>query len=392
MNRRSFIASMGALALGQLLSGCGAQARPTLSVKFLKTSIPPQLLQEFERTLTQRAVLNFEAANQLQELFEQLKTWQQPESDSPRGWGGLALPRWGGQQSTAPADLITLGDYWLATAIRQNLIRPFNPDQLREWNRLTPPWQALVTRDRQGYVDPEGEVWGAPYRWGSTVIAYRTEAFKELGWVPQDWSDLWRPELQRRISLLNSPREVIGLTLKKLGYSYNTEALDSVSGLEAELRSLHQQVRFYSSNAYLQPLITGDTWLAVGWSTDLIPVLEENHDIAAIVPQSGTALSADVWVQPAADADSNAAQSQLMAEWIDFCWQPQIAAQLSVLSPGSSPILTGLNRQALPQALQSTPLLLPDAQVLSRSEFLLPLPEATAQAQWQLWTKIRQMD
>ena len=43
--------------------------------------------------------------------------------------------------------------------------------------------------------------------------------FEELGWKPKDWSDLWRTELRDRISLLDQPREVIGLTLKKMGFS-----------------------------------------------------------------------------------------------------------------------------------------------------------------------------
>ncbi len=99
----------------------------------------------------------------------------------------------------------------------------------------------------------------SPYRWGSTVIVYNRNKFQELGWMPKDWSDLWREEVRSRISLLNQPREVIGLVLKKLGKSYNTENLDQVPGLEKELRTLNQQVKFYSSNTYLEPLIIEST-------------------------------------------------------------------------------------------------------------------------------------
>jgi putative spermidine/putrescine transport system substrate-binding protein len=93
-------------------------------------------------------------------------------------------------------------------------------------------WQEIVKRDRQGQVSNTGEVWGAPYRWGTTVIAYRRDKFRELGWTPKDWSDLWRPELRDRISVVDQPREVIGLTLKKLGRSYNTTNLSQVQTLK----------------------------------------------------------------------------------------------------------------------------------------------------------------
>lgn len=38
----------------------------------------------------------------------------------------------------------------------------------------------------------------------------------------QDWADLWQPDLGGRISMVNSPREVVGAVLKYMGASYNT--------------------------------------------------------------------------------------------------------------------------------------------------------------------------
>jgi len=38
----------------------------------------------------------------------------------------------------------------------------------------------------------------------------------------QDWADLWRPDLAGRISMVDSPREVVGAVLKYMGTSYNT--------------------------------------------------------------------------------------------------------------------------------------------------------------------------
>lgn len=37
---------------------------------------------------------------------------------------------------------------------------------------LPPRWRQLVRRDGSGRLDPQGAVWGAPYRWGCTLIAY----------------------------------------------------------------------------------------------------------------------------------------------------------------------------------------------------------------------------
>ncbi|NJR38947.1 MAG: extracellular solute-binding protein [Leptolyngbyaceae cyanobacterium CSU_1_4] len=275
----------------------------------------------------------------------------------------------------------------MAPAIQQGLIRPL--DLELQWELLAPEWQTLVRRDRQGQQDPQGEIWAAPYRWSTLMIAYQPEKFKALGWVPQNWSDLWRPELKGHLSLPDSPRTVIGLALKKLGQSVHLQDLETVPSLPAELQALHQQVKFYSSDAYLQPLSLGDTWVAVGWSNEILPTLERDRTLAALIPTTGSLLTADLWVHPAT-AQPNLAQSALLPKWINFCWQPKIAAQLSFLSSAPSPLFKGNQNLEIPPVLQQKPLLLPPAAVLQRSEFLLPLlPTATEQYRRQ-WLTMRQ--
>lgn len=64
----------------------------------------------------------------------------------------------------------------------------------------------------------------------------------------QDWSDLWRPELAGKISMIDSPREIVGAVLKCMGASYNTTNIDSqvVGGKNAVLQQVQllvEQVR-----------------------------------------------------------------------------------------------------------------------------------------------------
>lgn len=376
MQRRTFLLGTGAIA-SQFLAGCNSSAQAALQVQFLRGSIPAIIVDRFRQQVQPQT--KFTPTAQLQELFTQLQTWQQAApTDTPQWF----LPT---RKSPLPnpADLVTLGDYWLASAIAQKLIQPLDITQLQAWNSLPQSWQTLVRRDQSGQPDELGQVWAAPYRWGSTVIAYNREKFSNLGWIPQDWSDLWRPELRDRISVLNQSREVIGLTLKRLNQSYNTQNLNSVPDLEAQLRLLHQQIKLYSSSAYIEPLIMGDTWVAVGWSTEILPVMRRYQQIAAVVPQSGTALSADLWVNPV----SKDALPALATQWIDFCWQPQIAQQLAQRTNANSPIPVELASASIQP--RSRNVLLADSQRLQRSEFLLPLSPVTQQQFDALWQKIR---
>ena len=369
MHRRSFLFGTSALLISQLLVGCNASQQSQLTVQVLKGSIPGRILKQFQESLSERAQLKFSPVVQLRELFKQLQSFQENKTAAKKSDGfNISLPFGESQQNNI--DLVTLGDFWLQDAIKEKLIKPISPEKLKNWSNLSPKWQELVTRNNQGLVDKQGKIWAAPYRWGSTVIIYRRDKLEKFDWKLQDWSDLWREELKGKISLLNQPREVIGLTLKKLGKSYNTENLKEVPSLEEELETLNKQVKFYNSTNYLEPLIMGDTWLAVGWSNDIVSILARYRELNIVVPSSGTALWADMWVQPVGKAEED-----LSNQWIDFCWKPEIAKQIALLTKSNSPIATDIEESDILKPLQE--LLLKNPQVFDQSEFLLPLSKST---------------
>ncbi len=381
MDRRSFLLNTGTLALSQLVVGCGSSQEPTLRVQLLSNSIPTQLVSGFRHSLEQPVKLDFMPVEQLKDLFAELQSWSlQSTAKTNNGQWHLPLP-WIKSHPTSATDLVTLGDYWLGAAIERGLIQPLAPAQMHQWHNLPMPWQQLVRRNTLGYPDPQGNVWAAPYSWGTTVIAYNRDKFKTLGWKPVDWSDLWRTELRGRISLLDQAREAIGLTLKKLGQSYNTQSVEKVPNLEKELVALNRQVKFYSSDNYLQPLILGDTWLAVGWSTDVLLAQKRYQQIEAVVPQSGTALWANLWVRP-----KGSDRPSLGEKWIDYCWQEKVARQISLLSKATSPIPVTLDPADIPTGARNLLLKQPN---FERSEFLLPLPTATLNQYQALWQAMR---
>ncbi len=379
MDRRDFLIKAGAITMLQLLSGCNSKDQKKLQVQLLKGSIPAQLLGQFKNSLKLPANLEFTPVEQLAATFDLLKAWQKsPAEKNTSPWRLPAIPLIN-PQAVEVADLVTLGDFWLSDAIAQKLIQPIEIASLPQWQKLPQRYQELVRRNDRGFLDPKGKIWAAPYRWGNTVIAYNRNKFKSLGWTPTNWSDLWREELTGRISLLSQPREIIGLTLKKLGYSYNTTNLQQVPGLANQLEALTRQVKFYSSDRYIEPLILGDTWLAVGWSTDVIPAIQRYREIAAIVPLSGSAIWADVWVSPT----QSQGDKLLAQQWIDFCWQPSSQKQISILSKARSPMNVKINPVDIQEGLRN--LLLVEGETLANSEFLLPLPKETQQQYASLW-------
>lgn len=367
--------SSAALALG--LAGCNPRTYP-LTVYLLEGAVPPTLLNDFSR---QAGTVQFKNESQLSALFDELQ--RMGSSTTKPSSSGDPI-----KNTPATTSLVSLGDYWLTAAIQADLIRPLSVETVPGWSRLPQQWQRLVTRNASGYLDDDGKVWGAPYRMGSLVIAYRRAELAAHGGPPQDWRDLWRPELGGKISMLDSARTVIGVALKALGADPNAAELGNIAGLTAKLTALHQQVKLYSSEAYLQPLLLDDVWLAVGWSTDILPLVRRNPRLAVMVPQSGTLTTSDIWVQPSAATAVDGLD--LAAQWISFLWQPEIATRLSLLNTGVSPLLLNQARGNLPSALQTDAVLLPKKEVIDRSAAILPLPPSVAEAYSTLWVETRQ--
>jgi putative spermidine/putrescine transport system substrate-binding protein len=126
-------------------------------------------------------------------------------------------------------------------------------------------------------------------------------------------------------------------------------------------------------------LILGDTWLAVGWSTDILPIVEKYNNISAVIPKSGTSLWADIWVKPRQETN-NPQQLEKIYDFIDFCWEEKSAKQINLFTNGVSP---------LKSPLKSNPKIPPmSSEVFAKSEFIDTLPELSIKQYQQLWKTI----
>jgi putative spermidine/putrescine transport system substrate-binding protein len=366
MKRRIFLRSLGLLSLESLLLSCQQTPTNLLKIKLLRGTFPGVLVGEFSR-FSKNDHLEVSAFSQLADGLKLLTDWNNP----PTAKSSWRLP-WQAPLTYQPTNLISLGDTWLSQAIEQKLIQPLEIAELPSWQKLLPEWQKLGSSDNQ--------IWGAPYRWGSTVLIYRKDRLQRNNIpLPTDWSDLWQPALKGRIVLLNQQQEVIGLTLKHLGYSYHTD-LQQVPELLSTLRQLHQQALFYSSDRYISPLLTGDAWVAVGWSADVVGLLSRQPDLGIAIPASGPSLWADLWVQPRTAKELPGAPS--IEQWIDFCWQNAAATKISTATNGASPIFSG----------QKLPLDLPENilyKAFAKGEFLPNLNTAQQQQYQKLWQAMR---
>ncbi|XP_052209929.1 uncharacterized protein LOC127813161 [Diospyros lotus] len=361
-----------------------------LRIIALRGSLPPSWVKDFIKSQGKRVRLRLEIYGSLNDnaLF---KSFTNGNVD---------------RKSAVAADIISIGDSWLNFAIKKGVIEPLEGIENQDWYKcLGKKWKVYLCRNNEGNLDPEGKIWAAPYRWGTMVIAYKKSKFQKHNLSPiEDWADLWRPELTGKISMVDSPREVVGTVLKSMGASYNTCNIDAqVAGgrnaVGKKLTQLSKQVRLFDSVHYLKAFGVGDVWVAVGWSSDVLPVAKRMSNVTVIVPKSGSSLWVDLWAIPAASRFATnkiggrvRGPSPLIHQWIEFCLQAASALPLQQqVIPGASPSsLHSTTTKESEELTKGKPKLetnlisgVPPRDILDQCEFLEPLPDAAlADYQW----------
>ncbi|KAF8670249.1 hypothetical protein HU200_050781 [Digitaria exilis] len=362
-----------------------------LRVVALRGSFPPSWIKDFFEAQGKRLKFSPELRANLDGIFSEMSQCVDKGQVQPK--------------SAMAADIVSIGDSWLGYAIRKGLLEPVKNAEEQDWFRsLSNRWKVHLRRNQNGEADPNGSVWGVPYRWGTMVIAYKKNKFKRHNLKPiQDWEDLWRPELAGKISMVDSPREVIGAVLKHLGSSYNTLDMeaDVSGGREAVLKSftqLQKQVQLFDSMNYLKSFSVGDVWVAVGWSSDVVPAAKRMSNVAVVVPKSGSSLWADLWAIPCATrfqtdriGGRTRGPSPLIHQWFDFCLQSARSLPFCQdVIPGASPLYLENPAPEVPEDKKRKPKLetnlvrgVPPPEILEKCEFLEPLSgKALEDYQW----------
>ncbi|KAH9753764.1 spermidine/putrescine-binding periplasmic protein [Citrus sinensis] len=271
------------------------------------------------------------------------------------------------------ADLVSVGDSWLSFAIKKRLIEPMAGAEDQDWFKcLSHKWKVT-----------------------SLSLILEVEMMRRSLFGHQlDWKDLWQPELAGRISMVNSPREVIGSVLKYRGTSYNSNYIDSqVAGgkiaVQQNLALLANQVRLFDSTHYLKAFAIGDVWVAVGWISDVLPAVKHMSNVAVVVPKSGASLWADLWAIPAASRLETKqiggrvrGAFPLIHQWIEFCLQTARAL----------PFKQEVIPSASPSALESTLVKLPEELFKGKpsldTNLIAGVPPTEILARWQLGQSI----
>lgn len=259
-------------------------------------------------------------------------------------------------------DLVLISGPRLDAYRRRGWLTPITPAEVPNLAQIDPRW--LKAYGAEGVA--------VPYAWGTTGIGYRADLVDE---PIRSWRQFFEPAapLRGKLSLIKSNRDLIGLALKALGHSLNSEDPAHLAAAEALLRAQKPHVFSYS---YVDldehsHLVTGEVVAAMMFSGDALLVKEHHPEIVYVLPEEGGALWVDYWV-----VMPSSPNKALAMDFLNFLNEPENAARVAQALYYASP-----NRAAerlLPAGLLADPVVYPDPEQLERSEFPVPLsPRAT---------------
>lgn len=362
LSRRQFLQTSAGALSGLALSGCGwtlAEVRPAIRPQGNKDELYVFTWSSYiDRDLTE----TFKTQTGIRVISE---IYQSNEEMLAKFEAGKA----------STFSIIYPSDYKIEEMITKGYLSEIDQSRIQGLENLLPQFQNSV-------YDP-GNRYSIPISWGTTGLIYNAE---KLSSPPDDWEYLWQnqAQLSRKMTLLDDSREVLGATLKSLGYSYNTKDPAQIKQAYEKLLKLKPAVISFTTDAWKDGLLSGELLLSMAFSADAVRVIKENPDkpLRYIIPKSGSSLWSDALVIPKTAPNPDAGY-----DWINFMLQPAVAVNVTQRLFFATP-----NRAAfeqLPLPLRDNKSLFPPEEVIQSCERITPLDPKVIEVYETYWTRLR---
>ncbi len=274
----------------------------------------------------------------------------------------------------ASYDVIIPSDYMISKMINEEMIQPIDLENI-------PNFKYIMDNFKNPAYDPEN-AYSVPYTWGTVGIIYNTTQID----VPEeeiDWDILWDETYADQILMFDNPRDAFAIAEIMEGYSLNTEDTDELIIASERLKEQKSVVQAYVMDEIFDKMASGDAWLAPYYAGDALTILEENEDLAFVVPESGTNLFVDAMCIPVGAKQKEAAEM-----YINFMCEPDIAFANIDYICYSTPHSAAFDM--LDEETQNDPVSYPDNEYLEANTtvFVNLSDEANAQMQ-KLWTEMK---
>ena len=339
-----------------IVTGTAARSERVVNVCSWGEYIDESLITEFEEQTGIR--VNYQTAESNEALYSLIKM------------GG------------ADFDVIVPSDYMIARLIQEDLLAELNYDNIPNFQLMDPQFTHLS-------FDPENK-YTVPYTWGSVGIIYNTTMVDE---PITSWGAMFDEKYAGQVLMINNSRDALMAALCYLGYDINTTD-------EAQLTEAFRLVKDAKDKGVYQAFVMdeifgkmegGNAAIAMYYAGDYLTMLENNEDLAFVIPEEGSnwfvdamcvlkdtqhMAEAEEWINFIASTDSNLAN-------MDYIWYASPNREALEQYPA---YYAEVNEEELDPEIYE--IMAPPAETLDRCEIYENLPKDTLRLYDRLWTRL----
>lgn len=253
--------SMLMITLMFALTGCGGEQKEVLNVYNWGDYMDESLIAEF--TEKYNIEVNYQTYATNEDMYYKIK--QDPTS----------------------YDVIFPSDYMIEKMAKENLLAEIDYSNIPNYANIGEEFKGLE-------YDLENK-YSVPYLWGTLGIIYNT---KLVDGEITSWNDLWDTKYKGEILMYDSVRDTVGVSLKRLGYSINSTNIEEIEKAKEELIKQKELVRGYVGDNIKDMLIGEEAAIGVGYSGEVMYMMENNPNLKYVIPKEGTNLWFDAIAIP----------------------------------------------------------------------------------------------
>lgn len=269
-------------------------------------------------------------------------------------------------KSPTKYDVLIPSDYMIDRLIKESRVEKFNKTNV-------PNISNIATEYLNPDYDKQNE-YVVPYMTGTVGILYNKKLVKE---EVDSWNILWDSKYKGQIWMWDSMRDVIGVSLRRLGYSMNSNEDNELNEAKEALISQLSLLRGYSEEESRDAMIADEGALALVYSGEAKFAMDQNPNLDYVIPKEGSNKFVDGFVIVKGTRHKEAAE-----KFINFMCGSNIAVRNMTTTGYTSPI-KGAWRE-----FGNNKVVFPSEEELSRCEAFLYNASGTEKYN-KMWKEIR---
>ena len=208
-------------------------------------------------------------------------------------------------------DVIIADDYIIETVIAEGLAQKLDKEKIPNFGNINPVYQGQ-------FYDPADE-YTVPYGAGVQTIVYNPAAadVRVTG-----YEDLWDPSFEDNIAITANYRVMLGMALKVLGYSYNTNDLNELEAAAELFYKLAPNIRLIKDDFINDDLVSGEVSAAVMYTSQVTMAKLADPELEIVYPKEGIGFGIMGMFIPSQAPNAEAAYA-----FVDYILRPEVSAK-----------------------------------------------------------------